>query len=456
MTTLTSTTYRWFAPLWAGAVLFHLAGNPFNIKSWTTIGQLEAVMGLLALSLLIRPGQGRLAAMAAIHVPIVLLKAPVIGNHEMIEGFIHLAILGAMLHRGRDWMTVFVPAARAILIVAYGFIAFSKLNSDFLDPAVSCAVLFGDEIGRRIGMLVSDNAVLSNLVIWGTLAAEVTIPIALLRRWRNAVPFALAFHFVLALDPVNHVYDFSSTLLPLFLLFLPPEFETFAAARIRPLAGRVTRQPTLTLPLVVALIALLEVLVLVGDLRIWLVAYPIWLVVGVASLALAVAFRWESAGRVPGPLFGPLAPALIVVIALTALNGLAPYLEIKTAAGFNMYSNLLTAQGETNHLLVPGTFPLTDTQERLVEVVESDDPGLSYYAETGLLLTIPSVQTYLADHPNVTARVRIDGQVLEIGPDTIPPEVAGQPGWLEAKFGHFRALDLDGSKSCLRYWYAAH
>lgn len=454
MTTTTTTTYRWFTPLWAGAVLFHLAGNPFDLKAWTTVGQLEAIMGLLALSLLIRPGDGRLAAMAAIHVPIVLLSAPVIGNHEMIEAFIHLAILGSMLHRGRDWMTVFAPAARAILIVAYGFIAFSKLNSDFLDPAVSCAVLFGDEVARRIGLLVSDHTVLSNIVIWGTLAAELTIPVALLRRWRYAVPLALGFHFVLALDPVNHVYDFSSTLLPLFLLFLPPEFEAFAGERVRRAAGQVLRTPTL--PLLVALIALLEVLVLVADLRIWLVAYPIWLVVGVASAALVLAFTRLTAGRLSGRLFTPLAPALVVVVALTALNGLAPYLEIKTAAAFNMYSNLLTAQGETNHLLLPRTFPLTDRQEELVEIIESSDPGLNYYAETGLLLTVPSVQTYLADNPNVSARVQIDGEVLVITPDVRPPQLAGTPGWLESKFGHFRALDLDGSKSCLRFWYAAH
>ena len=37
----------------------------------------------------------------------------------------------------------------------------------------------------------------------------------------------------------------------------------------------------------------------------------------------------------------------IVVGLLAVLNGLTPYTEIKTAYGFNMYANLLTARGQS-------------------------------------------------------------------------------------------------------------
>ncbi len=38
------------------------------------------------------------------------------------------------------------------------------------------------------------------------------------------VVVALGFHFMLALDRTHQFYDFSSILLPLFVLFLPEQF----------------------------------------------------------------------------------------------------------------------------------------------------------------------------------------------------------------------------------------
>ena len=55
-----------------------------------------------------------------------------------------------------------------------------------------------------------------------------------------------------------------------------------------------------------------------------------------------------------------------VVPVLVVLNGLSPFLELRTAYAFNMYANLETAAGESNHFLVPRTLPLTDYQGDLV------------------------------------------------------------------------------------------
>ena len=42
----------------------------------------------------------------------------------------------------------FLPVGRTVLLIAYGFAAFSKLNSGFFDPDTSSAVYDQDEMAR--------------------------------------------------------------------------------------------------------------------------------------------------------------------------------------------------------------------------------------------------------------------------------------------------------------------
>ncbi|MBT8250167.1 MAG: hypothetical protein KJN81_07875, partial [Acidimicrobiia bacterium] len=153
----------------------------------------------------------------------------------------------------------------------------------------------------------------------------------------------------------------------------------------------------------------------------------------------------------PRPL-GRVHPALAVVVLLTALNGLTPYLEIKTGFGFNMYSNLLTARGESNHLLVPATLHLSDTQDVMVRVIDTDDAALAYYIEEDLLIPIPSLRNYLAANSNVEAILQVGSERVFVEPGTVPTILGEQPGWFESKFLLFRALDETEPKRCLRYW----
>lgn len=444
----TGRSYGWFTRVWAGAFLFHLAGNSFDIQQLTVGGLIELAMAALAVSLILRPSRGRLALMAALHLPVVALKAPVVGNHEYFELFVHLLILASIGARGAEWRTAFVPAARLTLLVGYGFIAFSKLNGDFFDPDVSCAVLFGNEVGRYVGVMVGEHRLLAHLVIWGTVAAEVAIPLLLVFRWRYAVPFALGFHYLLALDPIGHVYDFSSTLFPLFLLFLPPDLEDFARRWLRRFDGRRAKRM-----LGLALVA--EALILATDRRTWLVAWPAWLLLG--GLAGWLAFSYCRKVRPDRlRLFGPIHPAVGVVVALVALNGLAPYLELKTATAFNMYSNLRTADGETNHLVVRRTLPLRSGQDHLLAIVETDDPGLERYRRQELRIPAPSLLTYLAANPDASAVVAFDGRTVAVPSEEATDLFGAAPPWPIEAFAHFRAVDVDGPKSCLRTWEAAH
>jgi hypothetical protein len=65
------------------------------------------------------------------------------------------------------------------------------------------------------------------------------------------------------------------------------------------------------------------------------------------------------------------------------LNGLAPYLGLKTEAAFSMYSNLRTEGPYWNHLLLPSWLRLAGYQSDLVSIEASTAPELRRYREQG-------------------------------------------------------------------------
>jgi hypothetical protein len=131
------------------------------------------------------------------------------------------------------------------------------------------------------------------------------------------------------------------------------------------------------------------------------------------------------------------------VVALAVANGVTPYTEVKTAFGFNMYANLVTAQGETNHLLISRTWPLRDGYEGPVEIVSSNDPGLLSYRELGYLIAYPQFQRYLAAMRGVEVTYRRNGHEVRVEEATIMPR---GPWWW--RFFPLRALDTQEPPRC--------
>ena len=148
--------------------------------------------------------------------------------------------------------------------------------------------------------------------------------------------------------------------------------------------------------------------------------------------------------------------ALFALVPLLVLaNGLTPYFEVKTGYGWNMYANLRTVDGETNHLLLPGTFPLTDEQDDLVEIVDTDSPGLAPYAREGYALTWRQLRTYLARNPGVRITYQRGNELVSLHrADDRPAAVEPVPGWRE-KVQLFRAVDLHDPERCVPTFGAA-
>lgn len=402
---------RAFTRMWAVAVLAHLAGNWRYGDVWpdpTLIGFLLLAAGLVAAWLLIRPSRGAMLTLSALVPVTVLLEAPVLGNHWLLAGFVSLAYL---LTWG-SWDR-FEAAARVILLVFYGFAAFAKLNSGFLDPATSCGVFYANQWLEGFGLSgISTDSALAWGAAWGSALVELAVPVLLLIRPVRAwgVLLALVFHGLISLDLGQHFYDFTAVLLPLFVLFLPDGyFERFEGVGrlLRPAIRRLLATAAVMAGVAVALanvrpLGPASAWWLLRGSFFWWIPYLV-VVVGAAAGALRpVALRWK------------VGPVTAVLVGLVVVNGLTPYLELKTAYGWNMYSNLVTFDGHSNHLIVPSTVPVRDGNRNPVTILASSDPGLEAYAEQGYLLPWPSFRAYLAAHPDVSVTFERDGTTFEV------------------------------------------
>ena len=415
---------------------------------------------------------GPLAVLAVGGVVTMWSEAPVLGNHWLLAALVDLALLlavGVGVARRRwddatDLAERFLPVARLCLLGFYFFASFAKLNSAFFDRSVSCATFYFREstgVGRPRGAAARRRAGLEWAVIVGTAAIELSIPwLLLFRRTRHlGVVVGLAFHAVLAIDRTHQFFDFSSVLAALFVLFLPATFGVWVAERVGSVRARLLlrdeRAPRLGAP---------------RPRRAGGAGGPGGRVrrldpaPGAAAWGgargsctrslLLVRGRCGTSASGPrsrtGRRSGSATSVFLLLPLVVVANGLTPYLELKTGFGWNMYANLRTVDGETNHYLVPRTVPLTDVQADLVEILGSDDPASSSYRDNDLLARLAAaagvplrrIPTTRIDYRRGNAR-----RSRSPTPSDDPELVRPLPLWQE-KLQLFRAVDERSPERC--------
>lgn len=453
-----------FSVLWALAAIWHLLGNTTTAPAWA-----QALLSAGAAAVLLRPGSVPPLTLLAVGGLVTMWEeAPVLGNHWLLAGFVNLALLlavvvGAVRRRFGDRIDLadrLFPAARLCLLGFYVFAAFAKLNTAFFDRSVSCAVFYLRESTSSVGLAglqLGGAAWLEHVVIGATVTTELLIPLLLLRARtrRVGVLVGFVFHGLLAIDHAHQFFDFSSVLYALFVLFLAPTVGTWVAERVGSIRARLAlRDERLPERVHLGLVAVLTTAGLLVALNVLTpttgleVGWFPWQVYAVAVTATAVWFSRQEGAPVRVRLL-PHHGFFLLVPLLVVANGLTPYLELKTAYGWNMYANLRTVDGESNHLLVRRTFPLSDEQDDLVRIISTDDPGLARYAAQDYALTWRQLRAYLADHPDVritydrgTARVALHHAADR--PELVEPV----PGWRE-KVQLFRAVDLTSPERCV-------
>ena len=456
-----------FSVLWALAGAWHLLGNTTLAPAWA-----QALLAAGVVAVLLRPGAVvPLCLLAAAGVVLVWEEAPILGNHWLLAGFVDLAILvSAAVAAARrrfsdrtDMANRLFPAARLCLLGFYGFAAFAKLNTAFFDRSVSCAAYFFRESTSSLGLeglQLGGEPWLERAVIVGTAATELAIPVLLVmpRTRRAGVFVALVFHALVALDRTHQFFDFSSVLLALFVLFLGPHAGTWVAERLGSVRARLALRseqlPERAHLGLVAAVAIVLVLVCVDGLTpstARQVGWWPWQVVAIGAIVATVRLLQQDRSPASVRLL-PHHPLFLLVPLLVVVNGLTPYFEVKTGYGWNMYANLRTVDGDTNHLLLPATLPLTDEQADVVRIVESRAGGLQRYAEADYGLTWRQLRAYLAERPEVSITFERAGERFELDRASEMPElVEPVPEWRD-KVQLFRAVDLTSPERCVPVW----
>ena len=444
-----------FDHLWAIAGFCEWARWQWSKTEWSWV----LLVGSLALAVFPNSVVG-LAAFAAMQIAFTAFAADQPWNHGLFMALLNVAILASIARCAFDarraasptsravdrdrLVDTFAPVLRLCLVALYLCTFFHKLNADFLDPDVSCVGWLLESLDRSYRILPLGRWLVV-LGIWSTLLVELTVPVLLC--FRRTVPLALAMGvaFHLFLSQFGGLHGFAAMLFAVYFLFLPRTFtareaDRFAALRpigLAPIAGALLIAGWL-------LGRLFSVSLVYRGLLIWDL-WLLWVVVVFGPALFRVA-------RMPGDVaLRPRWAPLWVIPVVVALNGMAPYVGLKTETSWAMYSNLRT-EVRPNHLIVPASAKLFGYQDDLVEILDSTLPALQGYVGSDVRLTffeLGRLCRTTSDDFSVSYRRNGEDHTLSVvGGVTSDPAACHAHSWLADALLRFRPVDVGSHATC--------
>lgn len=390
----------------------------------------------------------------------ILWALPQVPNHSimvlaldllLIFSWIRLRLLGRWSREA--WLDSIGPASRAILLIVYFFAAFHKLNSDYFDVASSCTSFVYQVTLEELKLpwFPKPDGVFGTFLVFLVVLVELAIPVPLLLRSTRLIGLGVGvlFHIVLG---VTH-YNFSLAVFAFYVFFLPKSFFN----RVLPDWARghvaVSRFGRWAVPCLVLFSVYLFFLGTqasgpgVWRSPWWERSAHAWVFLSAALLGFLIyLLHWgraslhqseEDAFR-GGWRFAWIFPLLVFV------NGLSPYLGWKTGNSFNMFSNLITEGGRSNHLLIPkGLFQLWDYQDDLVVVTGANHPAFHQMVLHGTPIPLAEVQRRVdllssnGERGIRLAYVR-GGKTFESENAEQDPQLSGRLPWYRRKFSIFK------------------
>ncbi|WCT73833.1 thiol-disulfide oxidoreductase [Sphingomonas naphthae] len=457
-----------FAPMWAIAALFSIAGDPksllidrgplFALFGWATVAA--------SVALLLYPRKTwLLVTVAACAVMLYLVRLPVASNNKTITTVMNLGILlscavacvrqrNGIIDRGALYQQVRV-VARALLAIMYFYGIYHKINTDFLDPSVSCAVGLYAPLARPFGL--DDNLVGRYLAIYSTFVVEAVAIVCLYWRRYFALGFipALVFHYIIPISAFSWYMDFSSLVFALYALSMPTAasrtfYETTMRVtdRVRHRFGRIGTLFPAIAAILAALVVVSIAAILAPGRPPMLLIHSMWILVW-AVVGGVVMVLLSYAALLHTPYTGPAAPRqplwLFAVPGLFFLTCLSPYLGLKTESSIAMFSNLHTEGGQTNHLMFDTPPYLFDYQQDVVRVLASSDAALMRQAAAGSHHVLFTIRDRLRRNPAEWVTYEQGGRVYE---RMTSASFARQPGLIERNLLIFKPVDYRTPKVC--------
>ncbi|KMW56557.1 hypothetical protein AIOL_001511 [Candidatus Rhodobacter oscarellae] len=414
------------------------------------------MMAISGIGILLPRLKGILVANSLSFATIYLMASPVASNNQTTAFFFALVVLGATwttFWAGRqsgsrdDHFELIARAGRWLLPSMYFFGIYHKINTDFLDPAVSCAVVLYEALFN--GSWLSNwnfgqyGAIHATFVFEGIAMVALFIP----RLKVYGMLIGIPFHLIIGFTGYAYYKDFSTIVLVLYSLFIPRAAYAAAFAAI----ARYSGNGNLALRLGRwALVGFVCAYVITGAMRdahglmpTHEIMVPFFAIYGICFYLFAV---------ICTPRHGSLAPKraagwLMVVPLIYFLNGWSPYLGLKTESSISMYSNLHTEGGQTNHL-IHGVIPATwSYQNDLVTPVSSNSPAFdAAYIGTGLALVRYEFDRLLATQPGPSVTVATTEGIVSSDAGWVNTYLTSNP--IAQNFLIFKPVDLNHPKVC--------
>lgn len=396
--------FQVFACLWAIACLFHMANDRVFDNQLHLL-----VLTIACIYVLTKPSSVfRLIVLMALQLFEVFKSMPGVSNHWIFTAFVNVTILSVVIFLMYKRKTFkldkeqlylsFAPVVRIEVIILYFFVVFHKLNSGFFVPEVSCASdLY---LSQNAYSLLPETPFFLNLSIWSTIIIESLIPILLcFRKTRlTGIIIGLIFHTIIAFNPYNGFYDFSSMIFAVYFLFT----DNFFAQKLKGIYAKVADfrarlKEGLNDPFSFINLGMIVAIFVCGMMILYALTkefedffrHIFWGIYSLSFIILALYVLLSSKGKTTKenvPFFKVLHPAFLLFPLIVFLNGCSPYLGLKTENSFAMFSNLRTEGGISNHYFIPAASQIFRFQDELIEVTGSSDPNLQKFADNGNLL----------------------------------------------------------------------
>jgi hypothetical protein len=368
------------ASLWAAALIVSFNSSadwlPDLSQGWSTL-----VASIVALALLARPDSIRLLQLSILSYCVsAFVIMPAIPNHRMVLLFAGLSLLPGTVRSSLSAKSI--ANLRWLTLCVYCFAVLAKLNHDYLASDPSCASLFLTESLQLHGLLSMHSDTHSpgvSIAGWWSLISEGLLVVLLLPlRSRGAGVFlGIGFHLLLATHYIKYFANFSAAMFLLLCSWL-------SESQCRWLWTKYLQRKNSVL-LVGALALYLALLAhaagLIGAAAWVLLRYALWSGFGwLLLIAVWKAVRYGESEQEGRSSLRLATSRLLVIAAL--VNGLSPYLGIKTRSSFSMYSNLRIEPAYSNHLFMPGSADLFGFLSDTVRVTASTDERLSRLTPT--------------------------------------------------------------------------
>ncbi|SMB98761.1 hypothetical protein SAMN00120144_1769 [Hymenobacter roseosalivarius DSM 11622] len=127
------------------------------------------------------------------------------------------------------------------------------------------------------------------------------------------------------------------------------------------------------------------------------------------------------------------------------LNGMSPYLSLKTQTSLSMFSNLRTEGGISNHLFMPKSLQINGLEKDLVKIIATDLNELKQYTHNKQYITYFEFRRIISEaKTNLYVNYMRNDQpqtVKIVDGSSTKPELLVPHNWVLTKFVRFRPID---------------